>query len=172
MHTSDLGRICVEQVVHSRGQDQPEIEHVRRFQVEQRTGPSADGRVDLIILIRLAETVVVMQPGQESPRPPRVVRHQREAEFRLDLFELIFSHCIDDFRINRLEIEFGVVPVAGERQHSPADAAAEQIQGIGRHEIEPLRVGFESVGEEIDAHYVVPYVDALAGQEIAISKGD
>ena len=38
------------------------------------------------ILMPLGEIVIVMQPGEEAPRSPGMVRHQRETEFRLKLF--------------------------------------------------------------------------------------
>ena len=45
MHPSDLGRIGVQQVVRSGGHDQPEVERVGRFQIEERAG--ALGTLDL-----------------------------------------------------------------------------------------------------------------------------
>ena len=77
----------------------------------------------------------------------------------------------DDLRIDRIEIDFGVVPVAGEGQHGRADAAAEQFQRIGGHQVDALRIGLERVGEEFDGPHAAG-VNTLGRQGGDVVSGD
>ena len=97
----------------------------------------------------LGEVVVIVQPRQQPPRPPGVVRGQRKAEFRLQFFQLMLAERADDVRVDRVEVDLGVVPVAGERPDRPPQAPAQQRHGIRGHQVDALRVGLERVGEEL-----------------------
>ena len=119
------------------------------------------------------EIVIVVEPGEHPPRSPAMVCGQREAELRLGVLNLGGPQAISDLRVAL--IDPGIIPVTGKGEHAGAGPAAEPLQGVGRHDINPLGRRAEVVVEIADLaapSSVHKEIDAGGGQSGPISLGE